>query len=51
VSMTTTHIATRWPAVTAVAAATFSVVTAEMLPVGLLTPLAAELGVPEGLAG
>ncbi|MDA3624810.1 MFS transporter [Saccharopolyspora sp. WRP15-2] len=49
--MTTTDLTTRWPAVLAVAAATFSVVTAEMLPVGLLTPMAAELGVSEGLAG
>ncbi|MEH6375280.1 MFS transporter [Streptomyces sp. KLMMK] len=35
----------------AVAAATFSVVTSEMLPVGLLTPIGSGLGVPAGTAG
>lgn len=40
-----------WPAVTAVAAGTFSVVTSEMLPVGLLTPISTSLGVSEGTAG
>ncbi|MFF7727275.1 MFS transporter [Streptomyces sp. NPDC008001] len=40
-----------WPAVAAVAAGTFSVVTSEMLPVGLLTPIGAGLGVPAGTAG
>ncbi|MBB5916430.1 putative MFS family arabinose efflux permease [Nocardia transvalensis] len=35
----------------AVAVGTFTVVTSEMLPVGLLTPLGAALGVSEGLAG
>ncbi|MFG2735323.1 MFS transporter [Streptomyces harbinensis] len=35
----------------AVTAATFTVVTSEMLPVGLLTPLGRDLGVSEGLAG
>jgi predicted MFS family arabinose efflux permease len=49
---TMTPPATRgWPAVAAVAAATFSVVTTEMLPVGLLTSLAVELRVSEGVAG
>ncbi|MGW2599335.1 MFS transporter [Streptomyces klenkii] len=38
-------------AVAAVAAATFSVVTSEMLPVGLLTPIGSGLGVPAGTAG
>ncbi|NJP81489.1 MFS transporter [Streptomyces sp. AA8] len=38
-------------AVVAVAAATFSVVTSEMLPVGLLTPIGSGLGVPAGTAG
>ncbi|MEV8315495.1 MFS transporter [Streptomyces sp. NPDC059900] len=37
--------------VLAVAAATFSVVTTEMLPVGLLTSLSAGLGVSDGTAG
>ncbi|MGA4841890.1 MFS transporter [Streptomyces sp. G45] len=39
------------PAVLAVAAATFSVVTTEMLPVGLLTSLASGLDVSDGTAG
>lgn len=43
--------ARRPAAVPALAAATFCVVTSEMLPVGLLTPLAAGLGVAEGTAG
>ncbi|MEU1133912.1 MFS transporter [Streptomyces sp. NPDC005900] len=38
-------------AVLAVAAATFSVVTTEMLPVGLLTSVGAGLGVSDGTAG
>ncbi|MEV4127534.1 MFS transporter [Nocardia sp. NPDC049707] len=40
-----------WLGVGAVAAATFTVVTAEMLPVGLLTPIGATLRVTEGTAG
>lgn len=40
-----------WAAVGAVAAATFTVVTSEMLPVGLLTPIGRTLGVSEGIAG
>ncbi|MET9932078.1 MULTISPECIES: MFS transporter [unclassified Streptomyces] len=40
-----------WPAVAAVAGATFTVVTSEMLPVGLLTPVGGALGVTEGTAG
>ncbi|QNP72697.1 MFS transporter [Streptomyces roseirectus] len=40
-----------WPAVLALAAATFAVVTTEMLPVGLLTSLGASLGVSAGTAG
>ncbi|NEY36881.1 MFS transporter [Streptomyces sp. PRKS01-65] len=35
----------------AVAGATFTVVTSEMLPVGLLTPIGGTLGVSEGAAG
>ncbi|AZK94086.1 MFS transporter [Streptomyces tsukubensis] len=38
-------------AVLAVAAATFTVVTSEMLPVGLLSPMSGDLGVSEGTAG
>ncbi|MFE3772341.1 MFS transporter [Streptomyces sp. NPDC059122] len=40
-----------WPAVGALAAATFTVVTSEMLPVGLLTPIGRDLGVSDGTAG
>jgi predicted MFS family arabinose efflux permease len=40
-----------WLAVTAVGMATFSVVTTEMLPVGLLTPIAGTLGTSTGAAG
>lgn len=40
-----------WPAVVAVAAGTFTVVTSEMLPVGLLTPISGSLEVSEGTAG
>ncbi|WP_369389206.1 MFS transporter [Streptomyces sp. CG1] len=40
-----------WGAVLALAAATFSIVTSEMLPVGLLTSLGAGLGVSDGTAG
>jgi predicted MFS family arabinose efflux permease len=42
---------TGWPAVLAVAAGIFTVVTSEMLPVGLLTPIGAALRVSEGTAG
>ncbi|MFE7458123.1 MFS transporter [Streptomyces sp. NPDC057554] len=40
-----------WAAVVAVAGATFTVVTSEMLPVGLLTPIGDALGVSGGTAG
>lgn len=40
-----------WLAVVAVGLATFSVVTTEMLPVGLLTPIADTLGISAGTAG
>lgn len=40
-----------WLAVTAIGLATFSVVTTEMLPVGLLTPIADTLGTSTGAAG
>jgi predicted MFS family arabinose efflux permease len=48
-----THVTrtTGWPAVLVVATGIFTVVTAEMLPVGLLTPIAAGLVVSEGMAG
>ncbi|WP_127564294.1 MFS transporter [Stenotrophomonas indicatrix] len=41
----------RWWAISAVGLATFSVVTTEMLPVGLLTPIADSLGASVGTAG
>ncbi|SEG93864.1 Predicted arabinose efflux permease, MFS family [Nonomuraea solani] len=41
----------RWLAVTSVAVGTFTIVTSEMLPVGLLTSIAADLGVSAGTAG
>lgn len=40
-----------WGAVMAAALSTFSVVTTEMLPVGLLTPIAAALNISQGMAG
>ncbi|MHC5909285.1 MFS transporter, partial [Streptomyces sp. S6] len=40
-----------WPGVLALGAATFAVVTTEMLPVGLLTSLGDSLGVSAGTAG
>ncbi|WP_380282660.1 MFS transporter [Kitasatospora purpeofusca] len=43
--------AQRWSPVLAVALATFTVVSSEMMPVGLLTELAHGLGVSDGVAG
>ncbi|MFJ2738607.1 MFS transporter [Streptomyces sp. NPDC087440] len=40
-----------WAGVVALAVGTFTVVTSEMLPVGLLTPMGDSLRVSEGLAG
>lgn len=40
-----------WPAVTAVSIGTFTIVTSEMLPVGLLTPIGATLAVSDSTAG
>ncbi|GGT20468.1 MFS transporter [Streptomyces purpureus] len=40
-----------WPAVGAVTLGIFTVMTAELLPVGLLTPVGAALGVSAGTAG
>ena len=42
---------TRWAAVGAVALGVFALMTSELLPVGLLTPVAAGLGIPPGTAG
>jgi predicted MFS family arabinose efflux permease len=41
----------RWAAVAAVSVGTFLLVTAEQLPVGLLTPVGADLRVTDGVAG
>ncbi|WP_206785549.1 MFS transporter [Amycolatopsis sp. MtRt-6] len=41
----------RWPAVFAVAVGIFAIVTTEILPIGLLTPIAAGFGVSAGTAG
>ncbi|NUQ88344.1 MAG: MFS transporter, partial [Glycomyces artemisiae] len=41
----------QWLAVAAVSLGVFVVMTSEVLPVGLLTPIGAELGVSEGTAG
>ncbi|MEU0484060.1 MFS transporter [Streptosporangium sp. NPDC006013] len=53
--MTMTDVSTdpraRWLAVSSVAVGTFTIVTSEMLPVGLLTSIAATLGVSDGTAG
>ncbi len=40
-----------WPGVASIAAGTFLLVTTEFLPIGLLSPLAHDLGVTEGRAG
>jgi len=44
-------MSSHWPAVLAVSAATFAVVTTEMLPVGLITSIGPAVGVSEGAAG
>ncbi|MER7847668.1 MFS transporter [Kitasatospora sp. NPDC096077] len=41
----------RWSPVLAVALATFTVVSSEMMPVGLLTPMSDSLGVSDGTTG
>ncbi|WP_129785650.1 MFS transporter [Promicromonospora panici] len=46
-----THDASRWGAVTLIALAVFIVVAAEMMPVGLLTPIGASLAESEGTIG
>ncbi|MDQ7807916.1 MFS transporter [Amycolatopsis sp. A133] len=43
--------APRWPAVFAVTVGIFAIVTTEILPIGLLTPIAAAFGVSAGTAG
>ncbi|ARP88407.1 MFS transporter [Bordetella genomosp. 9] len=40
-----------WPAVFSMSLGVFGLVTAEFLPASLLTPMAADLGVTEGMAG
>ncbi|NUR99552.1 MAG: MFS transporter [Kribbellaceae bacterium] len=50
--MTTTCVETRgWAGTVTMAATVFTVVTAEMLPVGLLTPMSESLHATEGTAG
>lgn len=41
----------RWPAVVAIMAGIFAIVTAEILPIGLLLPIASEFGVTAGISG
>jgi predicted MFS family arabinose efflux permease len=41
----------RWPAVVAVGLGIFALVTTELMPIGLLTPIASSLGISEGTAG
>lgn len=41
----------RWPAIVVLALATFMVVTSEMLPVGVLTPMSEGLSISPGTAG
>ena len=43
--------APRWPAVFAVTVGIFAIVTLEILPIGLLTPIADGFGVSAGTAG
>lgn len=43
--------AERWPAIAVLALSTFLVVTAEMLPVGILTPMSEGLAISAGTAG
>jgi DHA1 family purine ribonucleoside efflux pump-like MFS transporter len=40
-----------WFAVLSMAATSFALVSAEFMPAGMLTPLARDLGVSEGMAG
>ena len=40
-----------WPAVFSIAVSSFSLVSAEFLPVGLLNAMAADLGISVGTAG
>jgi len=42
---------TKWAAIVAIAFSVAGIITAELLPVSLLTPMAADLGVTEGGAG
>ncbi|MFI6597532.1 MFS transporter [Nonomuraea sp. NPDC050536] len=42
---------TRWPAVVSVTLGIFSIVTTEILPIGLLTPIGASFGISDGTAG
>jgi multidrug resistance protein len=44
-------VAARWPAVASLALGVFGLVTAEFLPASLLTAMAADLSISEGIAG
>ncbi|KKC39846.1 ABC transporter permease [Devosia epidermidihirudinis] len=50
-SATTSWGAKTWLAMLAMLATSFALVSAEFLPAGLLTPMAADLGISEGTAG
>lgn len=51
-SSTPRHTSLRaWWAVSVVTLALFAIVTTEILPIGLLTPIGAEFGVADGTAG
>ncbi|TMR25497.1 MFS transporter [Nonomuraea turkmeniaca] len=50
-SLVPAPVRARWLAVSSLAVGTFTLVTSEMLPVGLLTSIAADLGVSAGTAG
>ncbi|WP_188191661.1 MFS transporter [Nonomuraea sp. SYSU D8015] len=50
-TLVSTPVRARWLAVSSLAVGTFTLVTSEMLPVGLLTSIASDLGVSAGTAG
>ena len=48
---TSTPVTAAWGAVNAMTLGIFGIVAAEFLPASLLTPIAAGLGITEGMAG
>lgn len=50
-ALESTTIDANWPAVFALAFGLFGLVTTELLPIGLIPPMATDLGVSEGAAG